>query len=342
MPDSILPNLALFLLAAMTILFAGTRLVHICDELADRTGWGEAIFGAFFLGGLTSLPGITASVTAAWSGAASLALSNAYGGIAAQTLFIAVADIVYREANLEHAAASLENMLASVGLLILLALLLFAHATPTLAIGHVHPISILLPFVYFAMLVLINRSRAYPMWFARVTQQTKSDRPLPDNQRMSKRQMLQRWLALIVIGMTVVAAGWLLTQSGMKISKITGVSESLIGALLIAIITSLPELVTTVVAVKQGALTLAVGGVLGGNAFDTLFAAVADCAYVEGSIYGFVKPLDEGFAALSAVMTGTLLLGLLLRQQRGPGGIGFESIAILTIYTVGFSILFLS
>ena len=74
--------------------------------LADETGLGEAIFGAVLLGSATSIAGITTSVTAAVNALPSLAISNAIGGIAAQTVFLAVADITYRPANLEHAAAS--------------------------------------------------------------------------------------------------------------------------------------------------------------------------------------------------------------------------------------------
>lgn len=132
-----------FALSTILVVFAGTRLSRVCDELADQTGFGEAIFGAVFLGAITSLPGITASITAAWTDAPRIALSNAYGGIAAQTLFIAVADIFYRRSNLEHAAASLENMLMGATLIVLLSLLVFASATPTLSVFSIHPISLM-------------------------------------------------------------------------------------------------------------------------------------------------------------------------------------------------------
>jgi cation:H+ antiporter len=54
-----------------------------------------------------------------------------------------------------------------------------------------------------------------------------------------------------------------------------------VGGLFTAVSTSLPELVTSVAAVQQGALTLAVGGIIGGNSFDVMFVAFADIAYRE-------------------------------------------------------------
>jgi cation:H+ antiporter len=63
------------------------------------------------VGAVTSLPGLVTSVVGAADGDASFAVSNSLGGIAAQTSFLALADLTYRRANLEHAAASLPNLL---------------------------------------------------------------------------------------------------------------------------------------------------------------------------------------------------------------------------------------
>ena len=53
----LLPALGVLLGAALVIVFAGVRLAGVADELADRTGMGEFIAGAVFVGGATSLPG---------------------------------------------------------------------------------------------------------------------------------------------------------------------------------------------------------------------------------------------------------------------------------------------
>lgn len=131
----------LFLLAAAAIGIAGTRLSGVCDRLADRTGLGEAFTGAVLLGAATSLPGITASVTAAVDGLPTLALSNAIGGIAAQTAFLVVADIAYRRANLEHAAASVPNMMQACLLIVLLAMMLVAMSVAPVTVAGIHPLT---------------------------------------------------------------------------------------------------------------------------------------------------------------------------------------------------------
>ena len=107
-------------------------LTRYTARLARRTGLGQAVTGALFLGASTSLSGIITSVTAAAQGHPELAAGNAVGGIAAQTVFLAVADRRYRAANLEHAAASDENMLQGALLIALLAGTLLAAFSPEL------------------------------------------------------------------------------------------------------------------------------------------------------------------------------------------------------------------
>jgi cation:H+ antiporter len=103
--------LALLGLAAASIAVTGTWLARIADELATHTGLGEALVGAVLVGASTSLPGIVTSVVTAAEGYPSLAIGNGLGGIAVQTAFLGIADLVYRKANLEHTAASVANLM---------------------------------------------------------------------------------------------------------------------------------------------------------------------------------------------------------------------------------------
>ncbi|MEF8792942.1 hypothetical protein [Thiohalorhabdus sp.] len=106
-----------------------------------------------------------------------------------------------------------------------------------------------------------------------------------------------------------------------------------------AVATSLPELVTSLAGVRRGALTLAVGGVLGGNAFDTLFAAAAGSAYRPGSLYHAAGSQEAGRVALTVLMAAVLDLGMLRRQRLGPARTGSESLLVLWPYLVWGAIL---
>ena len=99
-------------------------------------------------------------------------------------------------------------------------------------------------------------------------------------------------------------------------------------------------MVTSIAAVRHGALTLVVGDIIGGNSFDVLFIAFADVAYRDGSIYHALTQSQSFIIALTILMTGILILGLLRREKHGISNIGFESFLILILYLGGFSLLF--
>lgn len=141
-------------------------MASLGDTLADRTGWGEALFGALFFGATTSLSGIVITAVAAAVDNPTLAYSNAIGGIAAQTVAIAVADLFYRRGNLEHAAASLSNILFGCLLIALLTLVVLAAYVPPVTVAAIHPMSVVLVGMYVGGLVLIRRTSDRPMWEA--------------------------------------------------------------------------------------------------------------------------------------------------------------------------------
>ena len=137
-------------------------------------------------------------------------------------------------------------------------------------------------------------------------------------------------------------AGWVLMEAAKGIADQTGLSETLVGGLFTALATSTPELVTTIVAIRIGAVTLAVSNILGTNCFNLLVIAAADVGYTNGSIYHDMAPVQMTWGLVSILMTAILLLGLVRRQTYGIGRIGFESATILSIYAVALSVIVMS
>ncbi len=310
----------------------GTRLARVVDRLADRTGIGEALAGALLMGGATSLAGLVVSVVAALDGNASLAVSNSVGGIAAQTAFIVVADLFYRRGNLEHAAASLGNIFNSLVLLILLAIVVIGASVPGATLFAVSPVTPVLVFGYVYGMVLARRVEDEPMWKPRMTSETRTDEPDPDAEQEGLTRL---WTEFALLAVAVVVAGFVVARAGLSIVASTGVSGTLVGAFATSIMTSLPELVTTVAAVRTGALTLAVGGIVGGNAFDLLFIAASDVAYRDGSVYAALTQTDDFTLGWAMLMVGILATGLVRRQEKG---IGFEGVGVLAVYFAGLAV----
>ncbi|WP_180901290.1 sodium:calcium antiporter [Martelella soudanensis] len=320
----------LFLLAGAVILGCGVKITGVADRIADRTGLGEALIGGLLLGAATSLSGTVVSVTSALDGRASLSFSNAVGGIAAQTAFLALADMIYRRVNLEHAAADLSNLFQGALLVLLLSMPLLAYAWAEITLFAVSPVSFAIFGVYIAGVVASKRVRDEPMWKPVGTHETRSDQP--EEEESDTRGNVGIFAVFIALMLLMGIAGYVISQIAAVITDRYSLSASLVGALMTAVVTSLPELVTTLAAVKRGALQLAVGGIIGGNTFDTLFLTLSDIAYRDGSLYHAIGKDDLIWLAVGLSATAILLLGLIVRQKAGPGSIGFESAGILVLY----------
>lgn len=330
MTDSLPLALALFAVAAAVITAGGVGLSRLADQLADKTGWGEALLGGLFLAGVTSLPDFAASVSAAADGYPTLALSNILGSLAVNFAFLAVGDVIYRKANLEHAAASSGNMMQASLLVVLLSLPALAMTTPELSWLGVHPITPLLLVAYLAGYRLVRRDFAAPMWSPRRTTQTVEDKP--DRRRGGRESLTRLWSSFAALAAVTALAGWALMGAAEVVVDRTGLSQSLMGTLFTAVFTSLPELVTTVAAIRYGALTLAVGNILGTNCLNVLVIGVADLAYRDGSLYHAVTQTQLFWLMITVLLTGVLLLGFLRRERYGIARMGFESFLVAVIY----------
>jgi cation:H+ antiporter len=336
---SLSTSIAVFAAAALVIGVCGVLLTARAERLAERTGLGEALTGALFLGAITSLAGAITSVSAALDGFPEIAFGNAVGGIAAQTTFIVAADLVYRKGNLEHAAASEANLLQGVLLIALLALPLLGTSWPSLTVYSVDAISFALLGLYLFGVKLMAQSHRLPMWLPRPTEHAEP-RKRRTRERAGATSAARLWFEFGALAAVVALAGWLVAQSAIALTRESGLSQTVVGTLFTAVSTSLPELVIALAAVRRGALALAVGNILGGNCFDVLFLVASDVAYRPGSLYHAVSAAQAGWLALGILLTAVLLLGMLRRQPHGPANIGFEGVLVLAFYAIGVAALF--
>lgn len=449
-------NAGVFLVATATIGVVGPHLSRAADRVGKATGLGQTLAGALLLGASTSLPGLIVSFRTALGGQATLAVANSLGGIAAQTLFIAFADIALRSDTIQHEDTLVQSLMQSAVLISLLAVLLMAMLKPGFGLyGSVHPASLLVVVGVVVGFKTIQQTRKHPSWRARDSERGGSrgdgngsrgaastggspsesgggsngsggsgpdgdtsepgskgadsgsepsverlsirseDRILsvpirervvslrtrrssarddatgsaepdsgrgsegssgsddrdsgsnrdssgPDDRsesasggggsRPSRGKLFRRYAALVV---PIGIAGYLISSAAGTIVARTGLSSVVMGLTLTAIATSLPELVTGISAVRRGSVGLAIGDIVGGNAFDTVMVAIADFAYASGPIYSAVTADVIFVTGVTLLMTGVLIAGFVRRDDRGLANIGAETSVIVATYVTG-------
>lgn len=338
-------EVGLFALAAGVIVVTGPRLSRLAEDLADALGIGQSLGGMILLGASTSLPGIIISFDTALSGQATLSVSNAVGGIAAQTVFIAVADVVMRRGPLSEEVTAPASLMQLAVLLFLLTLALLAMLVPAVfPVFGIHPATFVLVTAVFLGFRMIQTSEVKPKWYARrLSGQTTQQDARPESKRTRHDSPLPLGLFgeyLVVAGL-IGGAGWMISYSGQALIAETGTSPMLVGMTGMALASSIPELVTAVSAVKRGAVTLAIGDIIGGNVFDTVMIALGDLAYSAAPIYGDVSPEVPLLTGIAILMNSILMIMLVRRETEDLGtDVGTESYLIFLIYLSGVVLIF--
>ena len=147
------------------------------------------------------------------------------------------------------------------------------------------------------------------------------------------------WIEFIVCAALIIWTGSLLSKYGDVIAEKSGFGRAWIGAILIAGVTSLPELASGVSAVAWlDAPNLAAGAVLGSCLFNLALIAMMDLAYQPGRILAKAQDVHILSAGLGVLLLGMVALGIFI----GPGlngfgifGISLLSISIIILYAVG-------
>ena len=133
-------------------------------------------------------------------------------------------------------------------------------------------------------------------------------------------------LFLAIIGVLILATGgWITVTSAKSLAQIFGVSETVIGLTIVAVGTSLPELITSIIAVRKGFVDLAIGNVVGSNIFNILFV-LGTCA----TISTVTVPKNGYIDLIVAGILSTIILPFAITHKRKI--VRLEGIVLLLLY----------
>ncbi|KHK92946.1 sodium:calcium antiporter [Novosphingobium malaysiense] len=319
----------IFAAAAALVWWAGTKIAAYADEIADRTGLGQAAIGVILLGAATSLPEIATTTVATLNDNARMAVNNLLGGVAFQILVLALVDLFVRRGALTVMVPSPRVMLnagISIILLLIAAIGVMVGDVPIPYLG-AGLFSLALGVVYVFAVWQLNKEGATSGWepteiFVEPVEEVEAD-------RMPATRLA---LATLAASLAILVGGTALTLSAEGIAARTGLDTGLMGLTLLAMATSLPELSTSIAAVRLGRAELAIGDVLGGNMFDVALILLVDVLYRQGSALHEVDRASMTMALSGTLMTAIFLIGLIERRNRSLMRIGYDSLAVIVVY----------
>jgi cation:H+ antiporter len=328
-------NALIFVAAAAAVWWAGARVTRYADAISEMTGLGQALIGLLLLGGITSLPEIAVSVTAGITGNAGLAVSNILGGVALQVVIIAVGDALLRRHAMTFKVARPAILLQAVFSCLLLCIVVAAVVVGDAAVLGVGLWSSGILVAGIFMLWLISRYRNSQAW-------RPDPEPEPEEgEQEGKPGTLRRAVLLTSgAGAIILVAGFLLSKTGEAIAGQTGISENFVGATLVGIATSLPEISTVVTAVRIRRYMMAFSDIFGTNIFDVMLIFLVDVAYPGPPVISEQGSFAAFGALLGAVVTLIYVAGLIERRNKTLMRLGMDSWFVIAAYLCGVGALY--
>ena len=313
-----------FALSALGIVLAGIRLAPYGEALGRHLKIGQGWVGLIFLATLTSIPELTTTVTGASIGAPNIALGNAFGSNLFNVAIIGVVDILLMRRRPGSFLAQVRPYhTISGGMAILLTALAMLGILwkPEGSVLGISPISFLILIGYCMGVFLLFRA-----------EKEQEEEAAPGKGTMS---LLGAVIGFIVCGAIIVVSGIFLVYASKEIALSTGLSATFMGAILVAIVTSLPELSTSIGALRIGAHDMIVGNLFGSNMFNILTIFFADAAFRGGSIYGGLGVGESDqllVAGCGIILTGIAVVSIAARSRRRVLGVGLDSVVLLAVY----------
>lgn len=296
--------LILLVVGIVILTFAADHFVEGAVSVADVFNISPVVVGALVIGFGTSLPEMLVSGVAAVQGDADLGVGNVLGSnVANLTLVLGIAALI--------AVISIDT--------------LTSRRELPLCVGSVLLFAVLVQdgFRRWEGVVLLVSLVATLLWLLRNAHDHDLESPAQEHEPKGAMASGVR----TVVGLTgTVGGAWLLVEGATSLADEVGLTGGFVGLSLVAIGTSLPEMVTAVVAARRGETDLIIGNLLGSNIFNSLAV---------GAVLGLLGPgplEDNNLAGLATIIMISVVLIAAVFLYTGGRVVRWQAAALLLIY----------
>jgi cation:H+ antiporter len=301
-----------FVASAVVIGVAAVYLTRYADAIAELTKFGRLLVGSVLLAGATSLPELAVDISAVRMGAADLAIGDLMGSSLFNLLILAVLDLSVfsrgRMLSRQGAAHALSGTFsASMAAIVAIGLLTSRHF-PAYSLLNVSPSIAVIAIAYVAGVRLVYLDQ-------RMAATGGGEHPPQEMPTPPGITLTQAAVGFAVCALVIVATGPFLAGSADQLAKLSGLGNTFVGTTLVALTTSLPELVSMIAALRMNAPDLVIGNVFGSNAFNMLLLLPLDLI-TSAPLLAMVSQRHAVTCVASILATQVVVLGQLYQVER--------------------------
>jgi cation:H+ antiporter len=320
-----------FLAVTALILVSGARLTRYGDVISEKTGLSGLWLGTVLMAGVTSLPELATGLSAVASNLPDIAAGNILGSCAFNVTILGLLDALSRKVPLSSRVNQANILSAGLSILFLGGVALSLFLGPKLpALGWVGWYTPVIVIGYFATVRTTFK-------FERRRTAAAAGNDVRESSAMSLRQAILRYALHAAV---VVVAAVFLPSLAERIAGMTGLGQTFVGSIFVAIATSLPEVTVSVAALRIGAVDMAVGNIFGSNLFNMLILAIQDIFYFKGPMLSSVSSAQMVPAIAAMAMTGLAIAGLIYNSEKKRFLWAWDSFGVILVYAVNLVLLY--
>lgn len=311
-----------FAVSSFLLVLAAVKLAEYSDTIALRTGLGRLFIGTLLLAGATSLPEFLTSINSLYRSVPDLAAGKMFGSNMFNIFLLGLFDVIYWRRNILLKVVNKHILTAGFAVLLGSLAVFFVQAHIPWHVGWLGVDSFVLIVVYLGGVYLLQRH---------------SPSAGPTNEELSEAHVPRLGPALVGFALSaalLVMVTPRLVESSIDIARITGLGTGFVGTTLLGIVTSLPEVVTCVVAIRLHAYDLAVGNLLGSVIFNIFALGATDLFFTKGLFLSEINPIFGLVGMISLILSSVALISNTVHRRRLRFS-HLDAVIIILIYALG-------
>lgn len=327
-----------FLGCTIAIFYSGTRLSRYGDIIAEKTGLGRVWIGVMLIAFVTSLPELITGLSSVIIFATpDIAAGDVLGSCIFNLLIIALLDIMNGPSPISSRVHHGHTLSAGFGIMFLaiVAINIFLSDHQEVIYPALGWIGLYTPLIIFLYLVALRLIFSYEKRILTAFVRERAEEL--KYQKISKKVVYRNFSLNALI---VVVAALFLPEIGKKIAVFTGLGQTFVGNILIALSTSLPEIVVSITAIRIGAADMAIGNLFGSNLFNIGILAIDDIFFMKGPLLSFIEKGHIVSAISAIIMTTIAIIGLTYRASKKPLFLSWDAMGIVAVYILNLIVLY--
>jgi cation:H+ antiporter len=317
-----------FIVSAALIVLAAVKLAEYGDVIAIRTKLGRAFIGVILMAAATSLPEFLTAVNSIRLDIPDLSGGNIFGANMYNMLLLAFVSLLgWRERALRKVGRR-HGLTAGGSVFMILLATFFIYANIDFKIGWVGIDSLILIITYLVLVYLL-----------RVSANTTGE-VVPEEPDESTPKLWKGILGFsIASGVLILVMPWMVRVTS-DIAELSGLSEGFVGVALMAFVTTMPELVATIAAVRMRVYDLAIGNLFGSNMFNIFALGLVDVIFTKGRFLNTISSEFVLVGFIGMIMTLIALIGNQSRLKRRLIFVELDATALVVTFILGMILIY--